>query len=103
MAKRIARFINMCDTRTKSVFAKAAQNANGAHHRRCHSEKDFEQIDKLPQGDEPGAAALEYYHREDISSGCCLAVGHTSQELDGHLTLIAAVADHAQSRYASKN
>jgi hypothetical protein len=103
IAQRIALFINICSTRTKGVFAKAVQNANSAQHSRCHSEQAFEQIDQLPQRDEPGAAALERNHRENISCGCCLTVGYTSQELDGHLALIAAASGHAQSRYASKN
>jgi len=42
IAQRIALFINMCSARTKSVSAKAAQNANSAQHSRRHSEQDFE-------------------------------------------------------------
>ena len=43
----------------------------------------------------PLAAALERNHRENISCGCCLTVGYTSQELEGHLALIAAASGHA--------
>jgi hypothetical protein len=59
IALQIALFINMCGARTQSIFAQAAENANSAQHSRCHSEQDFEEIDQLSQGDEPGTAALD--------------------------------------------